>query len=208
MFIEKLTNVFGKNKPIFTEEIVAVFSEYSRPRVFQLLKKAEGEGELVRFDTGVYYLPIQTEFGMSKITAEQVVEKKYVKNNGEVFGIYGRLVLELNFLLSYQVPNKIEVITNNETRRVREVVIANRPFILRKARCTINNNNFGAYMIMELFSDINLQQYKNDDTARREISKFIKREKITSQDLFLLAPAFPARTTKNIVESGMLNEVA
>ena len=76
MFIEKLKDVFSANEPIFTEEILAVFTEYSRPRVFQLINKAEKSGEIVRFDTGVYYLPTITEFGMSKITAEQVVEKK------------------------------------------------------------------------------------------------------------------------------------
>lgn len=208
MFIEKLNRTFRKNEPIFTEEILSAFSQYSRPRVFQFINKAEGNGELVRFDTGVYYLPIVTEFGRSKITAEQVAEKKYVKYGNKIFGIYGRLVLELNFLLSTQVPNTIEIITNNEARRVREVLIGNRPFILRKARCPIDSGNYGAYTIMELFSNMDMRQYQESEYARKEIIKYMNKERITSKDLFSLASSFPARTTKNIVESGVLNDIA
>ena len=62
MFIEKLNSTFRKNEPIFTEEILSAFSQYSRPRVFQFINKAEGNGELVRFDTGVYYLTNGSEF--------------------------------------------------------------------------------------------------------------------------------------------------
>lgn len=41
--VERLRNRFGVNQPIFTSEILEEMSEYSRPRVFQLLKKAEQE---------------------------------------------------------------------------------------------------------------------------------------------------------------------
>lgn len=208
MFTERLKGLFGTNEPIFTEEIMTIFTRYSRPRIFQLINKAEENGEIVRFDTGVYYLPTITEFGVSKITAEQVVEKKYVRSGGNIFGIYGRLILELNFLLSTQVPNTIEVITNNEARRVREVIIGNRPFILRKSRCQINNGNYGAYTLMELFSNMDLREYKENAEVQKEIMKYVNKQRITSKGLLELAPSFPSRTTKKIVESGILNEIA
>lgn len=129
-------------------------------------------------------------------------------NNGKIFGIYGRLVIELNFLLSNQVPNTIEVITNNETRRVREIKIRNRRVILRKSRCPITNDNYKAYTIMELFSNMDLRQYREDMTARNEIIKYLQSERIAQQDLFALAPVFPAQTMKNLAESRLLNEIA
>ena len=48
--------------------------EYSRARVFQLLKKYEGEKQIIKFDTGVYYIPRITRFGLSNISVEQVVK--------------------------------------------------------------------------------------------------------------------------------------
>ena len=208
MFTERLQERYGLDEPILTNEIMAAFSEYSRPRVFQMIQEAEKNEQLIRYDTGVYYLPTQTEFGKSVISVNQVVNKKYIKNNGEIFGIYGRFVIALNFLLSYQVPNTIEVITNNETRRIREIEIRERRVILRKSRCPITNDNYTAYTIMELFSNLDLRQYQDDKAARDEIIKYIQTEQITKRDLFELAPVFPARTMKNLAGSGLLNEIA
>ena len=79
--IDRLQNRFGANQPIFTNEILEEMSEYSRPRVFQLLKKAEQEGALIKFDKGVYYIPTETRYGKSLISVEQVVRKKYISDN-------------------------------------------------------------------------------------------------------------------------------
>ena len=208
MLVEKLKDKYGFNKPILTNEIIDAFPQYSRGRIFQLLQEAERREEIVRYDTGVYYIPTKTEFGKSIISVNQVIDKKYIENNGEVFGIYGRFVIELNFLLSYQLPNTIEVITNNETRRVREVEIRNRRVVLRRSRCPITNDNYKAYTVMELFTLIDLRQYREDKTVRDEIKKYLSNEQIKKSDLFALASAFPARTMKNMAESGLLNEIA
>lgn len=208
MFVERLKTKFGSNEPIFTDEILASFPEYSTPRIFQLLAEAAIKKDIIHFDVGVYYLPSTTIFGTSSISADSVAEKKYVKKDGKVFGIYGRLIMELNFFLSYQVPNKVEIITNNESRAVREVTIGGRPFVLRKARLPITNDNCGAYTIMELFCNIDLRQYRENRMAQKEIRKYIEQEKILKDDLFALAGAFPARTMKNLAESGLLNEIA
>lgn len=208
MDIQRLLTKYGKNEPIFTEEIMGEFSEYSRSRVFQLINYAVENGALARFDKGVYYIPTQTRYGQSVLTVEQVVQKKYVADKGEVFGIYGRLILQLNFLLSYQVPNAIEVITNNETMRVREIELQGRRVVLRKSRCKINKDNAAAYTIMELFSDIDLEQYKENSSARREVFGYIKENKIGRNELSALTSVFPARTTKNLMESGLIYEIA
>ncbi|MCM1195316.1 MAG: hypothetical protein NC332_05230 [Firmicutes bacterium] len=208
MDIQRLLTKYGENEPIFTEEIMGEFSEYSRPRVFQLINSAVENGTLARFDKGVYYIPTQTRYGQSVLTVEQVVQKKYVADKGEVFGIYGRLILQLNFLLSYQVPNAIEVITNNETMRVREIELQGRRVVLRKSRCKINKDNAAAYTIMELFSDIDLEQYKENSSVRREVFGYIKENKIVRNELSALTSVFPARTTKNLMESGLIYEIA
>ena len=76
--IERLKKKFGENEPIFTSEILEEMCDYSRPRVFQLLKKAEQEETLIKFDKGVYYIPTNTRYGKSIISVEQVIKKKYI----------------------------------------------------------------------------------------------------------------------------------
>ena len=41
MFIEKLSKNFDTNEPIFTEEILSLFNEYSRAQVFRYIDKAK-----------------------------------------------------------------------------------------------------------------------------------------------------------------------
>ena len=208
MFVERLKIEYGENEPIFTGEILRTFNEYSRPKVFQLIKKAEQDGTLVQFDTGVYYVPTQTRYGKSVITVEQVVRKKYIENNGNVFGIYGGLNMQLNCLLTYQVPTALEVVTNNETMWVREIKLRGRSVILRKSRCEINKDNADAYTLLELFNGMDIAMYKEDASIRREIVDYAKKKGIGVTQIIALAGAFPSKATKNIMESGFINEIA
>lgn len=206
--IERLKKKFGENEPIFTSEILEEMCDYSRPRVFQLLKKAEQEETLIKFDKGVYYIPTNTRYGKSIISVEQVIKKKYISDNGDIFGIYGGLQMQQSFMLTYQVPNAIEVVTNNETMWIREIKLKNRNVILRKSRTTITNDNVDAYTILELFSNIDIKKYLTDTSVQREVINYIKNKNISSKDIYELVGVFPAKTTKNIIESGIINEFA
>ena len=204
--IDRLQNRFGTNEPIFTNEILEEMGEYSRPRVFQLLKKAEQDGKLVKFDKGVYYIPTETRYGKSLISVEQVVRKKYISDNDDVFGIYGGLQMQQSFMLTYQVPTAIEVVTNNETTWVRETKLRGRNVILRKSRLPITRENVDAYTLLELFSNIDMKKYFNDTSVQREVLDFIRKKAIKGKDVYALVGAFPAKTTRNIMESGIINE--
>ena len=208
MLVSRLEKNYGYDVPIFTEDIFECMNDYSRQRIYQLIKEALEKGILVRFDTGVYYLPTKTEFGFSTISVDEVVYKKYISNNNEIFGIYGKDIIDLNFLLSYQVPNSIEVITNKESRDVREIEIKGRRVILRKSRLEITKNNVKTYIFMELFNNINLRKYKEDLMAQDSVKKYIKKNKITNKKIYELAKFFPAKTMKNLAVSGVLYEIA
>ncbi len=208
LVVERLKSKFGVNQPIFTSEILEEMSEYSRPRVFQLLKIVEQEQMLIKFDRGVYYIPTETRYGKSLISVEQVIKKKYLSDKGDVFGIYGGLQMQQNFMLTYQVPTVIEVVTNNETMWMRKIKIKNRSIILRKSRFPITRDNVDAYTILELFSNMDMRKYFDDTSVQREIVGFIKDRAIKAKDVYALAGAFPSKTIRNIMESGIINEFA
>ncbi|MBQ8381030.1 MAG: hypothetical protein IJY18_03970 [Clostridia bacterium] len=206
MFTKKLKESFKLNEPIFTSEILESLPGLSRARIYQLISDAEKNGYLVRYDNGIYYMPKKTEFGLSVPSVNSVVDKKYIKDKGKTFGIYGRYVMELNFSVSTQVPNDIEVITNNESRRVREISIRGRRVILRKSRLPITNENEGAYTLMELFNNIDMRQYREEQQIQDSVYEYVRNKKITRKDILSLADAFPAKAMKNIALSGILYE--
>lgn len=206
--IQTLKRKYGENCPIFTNEIIKTMNKYSRPRVFQLIKEAENNNSLIRFDQGVYYIPTKTLLGDSTISIEQVVIKKYILEKNKVYGIFGGITLLQNFLLTYQIPNTIEVITNNETTWIRDIYIKNRKVILKKSRVRINSNNVFAYTILELFTIIDIDNFLNNNSAKREVIKYIKENNILKNDVLKMLNKFPSKTSKKILRSGIIDEFA
>ena len=174
MFIDKLQAKYEPNEPIFINEILDEFSEYSRGYVFKLIKKAEEKEELVNFSTGVYFIPTKTILGLSTITTEDVVEKKYISSKNETFGIYSGLQLQNMFNLTTQMPNTIEVVTNNESMRKREIEINGRRVILRKSKVNITKDNVNEYMLLQLMTEIGSNI---NEISRERIKNFINQKK-------------------------------
>ena len=88
--------------------------------------------------------------------------------------MFGGIKLLNNFSVTTQMAAVIEVVTNNETTRCREIDINGRRFILRKSRCEINTNNYAAYTILQLFNDFT-EQDELDDSSRRRLFEYIRR---------------------------------
>ena len=204
MFIEKLKTKFDLNEPIFTNEILDLFNDYSRAYVFRLIDKAEKNGEIVKFDSGIYFIPKKSVIGLSTITAEDVVNKKYIGYKDEVYGIYNGLTLENMFSLTTQMPNTIEVVSNNESMRCRKIMIDGRTIILRKSRCKIDSKNVQTYTVLQLISQMKSTTII-DDTSKEKIKRYMKDNRISNENLISLAQVFPAQTTKKLIYSGVLN---
>ena len=203
MLVKRLKEKFDTDEPIFTNEILELIDEYSRAYAFKLIDKAEKKGELINFDTGVYYLPTKSIFGISTITAEDVVNKKYVSYKDDVYGIYSGINLQNLFSITTQIPNTIEIVTNNESMRCRKIKIDGRTIILKKSRCKIDRSNVYAYTILQLLSELG-KITSFDDDIRKSIKNYMKVNNVNNDELISLARFFPAQTTKNLIYSGVL----
>ncbi len=197
MLAETLKEKLGCNTPIFTDEILSLFPQYSRAYVFRLINTAEKEGGLVRFDTGIYYIPQMTPFGPSVITAADVARKRYVQSADNTYGIYCGLALQNAFGITTQMPNTSEIVTNRESTRCRKITIDGMSFILRKSRAAITNENAAAYQILQLFTEVD--NFAVAENGRHTIDDYMEKNQITRNNLLELARFFPARTLKNML---------
>lgn len=204
MFIERVKEKFGVNEPIFTEELIELFSDYSRVQVFRLIKKAKENGEIVQFDKGVYYMPRKTFFGMSTISVDSVIEKRYLWNENDVFGVYSGIKLLNAFSVTTQVPAVIEVVSNNESAKYREITIQGRRFILRRSRFKIDKENAAGYTILQLFSDFG-KETKLNGLSKQILIDYMKEKGISGKQLLDLSLKFPPKTTQNLIGSGLFS---
>ncbi len=197
MITETLKEKFNYDTPIFTKEILSLFPQYSKAYIFRLLKLAEEEGRLTRVDSGVYYLPQETPFGPSSITASDIARKRYIQSGDKIYGLYSGITLQNEFFVTTQFTNTPEIITNRESSRRRKVTIDGMTFILRKSRTKIDNENVDAYRILQLFSETNGLEING--RARSAVNNYIRSKKISRESLLELARFFPDKTLNYMI---------
>lgn len=204
--VKCLKNQYGENTPIFFEDIANVCSRYTRGRVYQLIDAAMNSGLLAKAGYDCYYIPTTTPFGKSLLNPRKVIEKKYISNNDEVYGFYTGLVLLNSFGITTQMPNVIEVFTNNEATKSRRVTINNQTIIVKRARTTINNSNYKEMMLLELFNLADIRSI--DARATQKIVDYMKQNNISLQGIMKYAKFVPARAIKNFMISEVQNAFA
>lgn len=204
--VNRLQSRYDFNTPIFSDEIFEVMNEYSRPRIYQLIAEAVKNKLLLRFDSGVYYLPTKTVLGFSKLNPQKVVEKRYIAFGNDVYGIYSGVQLLNAMGLSDQVPATVEVLTNNESMRYREVTVGYLKVILRKARIPISAGNVNIFTLWELFNMLNPKIMRKGIDYGKVIA-FINERNISAKEILNYTNFFPARAAKNLINSGVLNEI-
>ncbi len=199
-----LLETYGYNEPILTNEIQ--FNNYSKPWIYKELKRLCDTGEIKRFEKGVYYIPKKSPLGMSLLNPAKVVEKKYIKRNEDVCGYYAGYYL-LNLLgLSTQVPNIIEIYSNNESSKVRDIRIGSQNIRVRKPRVDITSENAPVLAFLELMNIVDVHSL--DDEKKKIIEKYLSDYNISRKDITKYSPAYPDKAVRTMVESEVIYSVA
>jgi len=201
---DALVERYGVNEPIFSSEIT--FGDYSRPWVMKQLKALCDSGQLVRFEKGIYYIPTDTLWGKSVLNPRKIIEKKYISDGYDIFGYYSGIAFQNRVKLTTQMPNVLEIYTNNETSNVRDICVGKQKVLLRRARTSINRDNVVVLSFLEMMNDISPDTL--DGEKRYRIAQFVNANGITKKDVLQYAPAFPDRAMRNLIESEAIFSVA
>ena len=182
------------------------FQGYSAPWIKKALKNLCDEGKVVRFERGVYYIPEDTPLGRGRLDPRKVIAKKYICNGSGIIGYFSGLTF-LNMLgLSSQMPNVLELYTNKEPSRVREVPVGSQRVLLRRARTAIDSDNAATLSFLELMNFTDAAFY--DACKKKTVAAYIEDNGITRSSIAKYAPCFPDRAMRTLVESGVVYDVA
>lgn len=199
-----LTDSFGFNEPIMTEEIS--FNGYSKPWLYKELNKLCESGKLVRYEKGVYYIPTETALGKSVLNPRKVIEKKYVSGVNGAIGYYSGITFLNKLGLTTQMPNAIEIYTNKEMSQVRDVFVGKQKVTIRKARTEINEENVAILGFLELMNFVTASFF--DEEKKNKICQYIKEQGITRKVVTKYAPLFPDKAMRTLVESEVIYDIA
>jgi len=203
-FWRYLVDTYGYNEPIIGAEIS--FQSYSSSWIAKNLKQLCDEGKLERFERGVYYIPTDTLLGKSRLDPQKVIVRKYINDGTNTIGYYSGIAFMNMLGLTTQMPNTLDVYTNNEPTKVREVPVGTQKVVLRRSRAEINNDNVAVMSFLELMNYTDASFYDSD--RKRIVTEFILSHGITRSDISVYAPVFPDKAMRTLVESEVIYNVA
>lgn len=206
MFMELLEREYDYDTPILMIDLKrnSSFKEYTDTAIRKNFSRLVKQEKLSRFSNGVYYIPKQTLFGNSLLNPKKVIEMKYLYNNKEQFGFYGALSILNKLMLSTQVPNVLEVITNIETNRKRQVKIGNTTLILKKSRAEITSRNAKLFEILEIVPYIDLE---NKDVYKK-VAEYLGDINLSRQEIDGIVVKYSKKTMTSLIESGLIYDLA
>lgn len=204
MLFDYLIEKFGENEPIFFSDIS--YENYSEIWLKKELSKLCEQGRIIRYERGIYYIPVKTPFGTSVLNPNKIIEKKYLANNGARIGFYTGITALQQAGLSTQMSNIPEIQTNNENSKLRRITVGNQEVILRKSRVAIDNENIFVLQFLEMMNCISPDYF--DDERKSAIKEWIRKNNISQELVTKYAPYFPDKTMRNLIESGVIYYVA
>ena len=155
---------------------------------------------------GVYYIPEKMPWGDSVLSAKKIIDRRFISNGKEVYGYIAGLSLLNKAGLTTQIPNIIEIVTNNESTRVRDVKVGNQRVRARRARTNVTKENAMTLQLLDLMNTI--KPASMDETEKLMCTKYIKNTDVTKDSILQYAGIFPAKAMRNMVESGAIYELA
>jgi len=202
MLLEYLKTQYRAGDPIFFSDIE--IEGMSDVNLRYQLKKLTDEGEICRFEKGIYYFSKSDAFGESvPLSAQTVAVAKYIMRNGQRFGIYSGFTLANRMGLTTQVPYVEEIISNAAPAPVREVEMGGRRYIIRRPVTRITNDNFRVLQFLECLKDIDKCADESPDVCGEILSEYAKNNDITKTSVDEIIHKYPLKIYKAIYDTGV-----
>ena len=199
-----LIETYGFNEPIISKDVA--YKEYSRQWLYKEFNKLCECVKIIKYEKGLYYIPTKTVLGNSLLDPKKVIEKKYINNGEDTIGYYSGVTFLNQLGISTQMPNTIEIYTNNESANVRDVSVGKQKVLLRRARTEINKENAAVLSLLELMNFVPASFF--DEDRRKTINLYIVTNKISRKSITKYAPVFPDKAMRTLVESEVIYSVA
>ena len=186
-------------EPIFLADIA--ISGTSDANIRQSIKTLCDMQKIVRYDSGIYYLPATSKLtGEVPFSASHVAKIKYIEKSGKIFGYYTGYTFANKLGLTAHVPHVQEITTNNAGGLCRTVSIRGIQFLLRKPRTEITHANSSILQLLDALKDFDSYVDKTNDNARRQLVLFIKQKKIKKARVNEYISLYPDKVYRTIYE--------
>ena len=208
MLYEYLKYKYHPNEPIFLSTLNIEGISYNNLR--QQIKKLVDSGLLVRYDTGIYFIPEPSIFKSgSQLSFNRVVKEKYLLDEsreqcGYISGVYFANAVGL----TTQVPMKYDVVTNKATKDYREVKLAQSTIIVRKPKIEVTSANHLTLQFLDLIKDIDSLSELKGLSLNNKLRDYIQKANLEFKEIEKYLDYYPDKIYKNMYKVGILNGIS
>lgn len=208
MLYEYLKYKYQPNEPIFLSNLSIEGISYNNLR--QQIKKLVDSGLLVRYDTGIYFIPEPSIFKSgSQLSFNRVVKEKYLLDEsreqcGYISGVYFANAVGL----TTQVPMKYDVVTNKATKDYREVKLAQSTIIVRKPKIEVTSANHLTLQFLDLIKDIDSLSELKGLSLNNKLRDYIQKANLEFKEIEKYLDYYPDKIYKNMYKVGILNGIS
>ena len=205
MLKEYLEKAYGYNEPIFISEIQ--LEGISDNALRQYFKRMVQSGDIIRFDTGVYYLPKASRIlKKSYLDPMKVIIRKYIKNAGETYGYFSGATFANQIGLTTQMPTVLEIVTSRESTKGRIVTVGSQKVRLKRPSIEITSENAGLLQLLDIVSQANLYSEYPEQKTGEILKRYVRNQRYTRESLMNSLQAITGTTAKNLIKWGIIYE--
>ena len=205
MLKEYLEKAYGYNEPIFISEIQ--LEGISDNALRQYFKRMVQSGDIIRFDTGVYYLPKASRIlKKSYLDPMKFIIRKYIKNAGETYGYFSGATFANQIGLTTQMPTVLEIVTSRESTKGRIVTVGSQKVRLKRPSIEITSENAGLLQLLDIVSQANLYSEYPEQKTGEILKRYVRNQRYTRESLMNSLPAITGTTAKNLIKWGIIYE--
>lgn len=190
---------YKEAEPIFFSDLER--EDITRSALNQQLKKLCDKGLLEKYDVGVYFIPKKTLLNSTiGPNADMVARYRFISKGNNIDGFYAGNSFANQIGISTQVPQVVEIVSNNTNSSDREVRIGNRRFYVKKPIVQITKENVYVLQMLELLKNLDAYLDYSYEEAREKFAEYISFHGIKRSDVDMYIRKYPVATFKYYYE--------
>ena len=162
---------YKQAEPIFLSDLLR--TNITEPDLNQQLKELCEKDLLQQYDEEVYFIPKKTTLNsIIGPNADMVARYRFISKGNNVDGFYAGNTFANQIGISTQVPQVIEIVSNNVSTDG-EVLIGNRRFAVRKPIVPITKENVYVLQMLELLAKLDTYLDCSYEEAKEKFAEYI-----------------------------------
>ena len=205
MLKEYLEKNYGYNEPIFINEIR--MDGLNDNALRQYFKRMLKSGDLVRFDTGIYYLPKASRLlNKSYLDPMKVIISKYIQSTTETYGYFAGATFANQIGLTTQMPATLEIVTSKESTKGRTVTVGSQVVRLKRPATAITSENAGLLQFLDAVSQAEKYSELSDSDTGILLKNYAKQQNYSKELLSSVLSGITGSAAKKLIEWGIIYE--